>query len=276
MPLLKALVGCAIVFFVVSAFRRTSDRSGPAEAGHHGCFLLYEIGVGEVRRNPSDTCATRVAPQSTFKVPHALAALDAGVVTDADTLIKYDGHAVDFPAWGRDHTLASAMRFSVVWYFQEIARRLGMERERAYLERFHYGNQDPSGGLTTFWLGQSLAISPEEQQRFLLDLYGDKLRASPAAVATVKRILVQPAGVIVNALGEHPFAAPWPRDAAVSAKTGSGTAGGGRAVRWLIGHVRRGPRAWIFVSNVVGDGDTPALAAVDQAERALQDAGVLR
>jgi hypothetical protein len=47
--------------------------------------------------------------------------------------------------------------------FQEIARRLGADRERQYLRRLEYGNQDASGGLTTFWLGRTLAISPDEQ-----------------------------------------------------------------------------------------------------------------
>src|SRR5262245_30725434 len=122
------------------------------------CFLLYRAGAGEIRRNPSESCTVRVSPQSTFKVPHALAALDAGVLS-TDEVIKYDGHAVDFDSWKRDHSLSTAMRFSVVWFFQEIARRLGSSRERLYLDESGYGNRDSSSGLTTFWLGGSLAVS---------------------------------------------------------------------------------------------------------------------
>src|SRR5262244_1895581 len=67
----------------------------PPPAGARGsCFLLHEIGVGEVRRDPSTMCAIRVTPQSTFKIPHALAALDAGVIQDVDALVKYDGRPV--------------------------------------------------------------------------------------------------------------------------------------------------------------------------------------
>lgn len=242
---------------------------------HGSCFLLYEIGRGEVRREPSATCATRVAPQSTFKVPHALAALDAGVVENVNAVIEYDGHQVDFPAWGRDHTLASAMRYSVVWFFQEIAKRLGERREREYLERFAYGNRDTSGGLTRFWLGTSLEISPEEQLAFLRKLYADELHVKRPAMAALREILVQPPGTVMNAMGENPFAAPWSADAVVSAKTGSGPAGGD-TVRWVVGHVKRGSRSWIFVSNVVGDATLPARAAIDQAERALIAERVLR
>src|SRR5512146_498124 len=33
------------------------------------CFLLFELGVGQVRRAPSEACGTRVTPASTFKIP---------------------------------------------------------------------------------------------------------------------------------------------------------------------------------------------------------------
>ena len=240
------------------------------------CFLLYESGVGEVRRNPSATCRTRLSPQSTFKIPHALAALDAGVLPNADAVLKYDGHAVDFAPWRRDHSLASAMRDSVVWFFQDIATKLGEKRERAYLDRFEYGNRDASGGLTTFWLGRSLAISPNEQLAFLQKLYSGQLNVTPAASTIVRQILIQPSGKVTNARGEHPFAAPWPKGTVVSAKTGSGPAGDGNAVRWLVGRVERGSRSWFFVSNVVGDADLSANAAIELAERALIAEHVLR
>ena len=73
----------------------------------------------------------RVSPQSTFKIPHALAALDAGVVTGADSRFAYDGSSQPFEAWRRDHTLQSAMRFSVVWWFQRVAEKLGTQRGSA-------------------------------------------------------------------------------------------------------------------------------------------------
>ncbi len=38
--------------------------------------------------------------------------------------------------WKRDHTLATAMRHSVVWYFQRVATMLGNDRERVYLAKF--------------------------------------------------------------------------------------------------------------------------------------------
>jgi beta-lactamase class D len=238
------------------------------------CFLLYELGVGQISREPSSGCATRVTPASTFKIPHALAALDAGVLDGPDTRIAYDGAPVSFESWRHDHTLASAMHSSVVWYFQRVASMLGGEREREYLRKFAYGNQDPSSGLTTFWLGGSLRISPDEQQAFLLKLYQDALPVSARARETVRAILVQPQGRIVNASGTHDFGGAWPAGTVVSAKTGSGSDASGTSTRWIVGHVRRGARTWVFVSSLTGKDLTP-LAAVDLAAQALHQQGVI-
>jgi beta-lactamase class D len=231
------------------------------------------MGAGEIRREPSEGCADRVTPASTFKIPHALAALDAGVLESSESVLHYDGSEQPFDAWKKDHTLASAMHDSVVWYFQRIAERLGPEREAEYLRRFDYGNQDASSGLTTFWLGGSLLVSPEEQVRFLVRLYRDELPASPKAMESVRSMLVQPRGVVRNALGGHAFGASWPADCVLSAKTGSASPTGGRSVRWLVGHVKCSDRSWVFASSVTGE-DLPPAAAMELAERSLSEAGI--
>ncbi len=233
------------------------------------CFLLYELGVGEVRRAHAEACSTRITPASTFKIPHALAALDSGMLAGPNVTFAYD-EAPDVPeTWMRSHTLATAMRYSVVWYFQRVATMLGPDRERQYLAKFEYGNRDASSGLTTFWLDESLKISPDEQERFLVRLYEDGLPVSKNAMRTVRQILVQPPGVVVNAWGEHPFDAPWPEGTVVSAKTGSG-----EDVRWLVGHVERKGRGWVFVSCVIG-ADLDPLVAIDLAARSLRGEHVL-
>src|SRR5882672_11274171 len=98
------LIACAGVAMLGMAGRPAPQKE---------CFLLHEIGVGEVRRSPATVCAERLTPASTFKIPHALAALDAGVVSGPDHVFKWDGVPCAYESWRRDHTLASAMRNSV-------------------------------------------------------------------------------------------------------------------------------------------------------------------
>lgn len=239
--------------------------------GTESCFLLFEFGVGEIKRNPSEACRTRISPASTFKIPHALAALDSGVIKSSDETIAFDGTGQWPESSRRDHTLATAIRHSVVWYFQRVAERLGADRERAYLRKFSYGNMDSTSALTTFWLGGSLQITPEEQQRFLIDLFQDRLPVSKAAMEAVRKMMVQPTGVVVNAAGEQPFGAPWPAELVVSAKTGSAIDRSGRGTRWLVGHVSRGKRSLVFVSCVIGPPGTATNAAIDLALRSLRE-----
>lgn len=266
----RTLLALHFLLAWLGACAATPSPAPSGAAAAPSCFLLHEMGVGEVRRAPADLCGTRLSPFSTFKVPHALAALDSGVLTGPEVSFSYDGAPRDFPSHRRDHDLQSAMRDSVVWYFQRVATMLGPDRERAYLDKLEYGNRDSSSGLTTFWLDGSLQVSPEEQARFMVRLYEDALPVGKKAMQSVRELLVQPAGTVVNAAGSQPFAPPWPAGTIVSAKTGRGA-----DVAWLVGHVRRGGRAWVFVSAVLAPSKTRPLAAIELAAESLQKAGVL-
>ena len=68
---------------------------------------------------------TPLLPASTFKVFNAMVALDSGAVKDEYEVIHWDGVKRQFDGWNRDHCLASAMKFSAVWFYQEMARRAG-------------------------------------------------------------------------------------------------------------------------------------------------------
>ncbi len=239
------------------------------------CFILHEIGVGTVRRAPDEACATRVTPASTFKIAHALTGLDAGLLGGPDHPMKHDGRRHALSAWNGDQTLTTAMKHSVLWYFEALARALGPERERAYAARLGYGNADTSGRLTSFWIGGRLAISPDEQEAFLVRLYTDALPVSRAAQAIVRETLIQPPGEVWSGLGAHPFVPPWPPGTVLAAKTGRYGSDDGKAdVRWLVGHVDRGRRRFVFVSCVAG-AKLPHDAAITLAASSLRAAGVL-
>ena len=267
-----------ISLLVVSSAASLPGLAASSDSGTktvESCFLLWRSDSSEVERDPSQVCDSRLSPASTFKVPHALAALESGVVAGPNESMDWDGTGQWATSAQHTHTLASAIRDSVVWYFQKIAVRLGMQREREYLKKYDYGNRDPSSGLTTFWLGQSLEITPVEQLAFWRKLYSGSLPAEKSSMDLVKRLLIQPRGEVVDARGAHKFAAPWPADAVVSAKTGSTIDGSGRTIRWLVGHVARTEGEYIFVSTVVGGSNLPADAAIDLAASSLRQRNVL-
>lgn len=142
----------------------------------------------------AERARTRFLPASTFKVPHALFALDAGLVRDEFQVFRWDGTKRDIESWNHDQDLRSSMRNSTVWVYQQFARELGEERERAYLRKIGYGNADPLGGVDTFWLSGNLRISAEEQVAFLQKLYRNALPFRIEHQRLVKDVMIVEAG----------------------------------------------------------------------------------
>jgi beta-lactamase class D len=135
----------------------------------------------------------RLSPASTFKVPHSLFALDAGLLRDEFQVIPWDGVTRSVPAWNQDQTLRSAMRQSTVWVYEGFARQLGEAREAAYLRTIGYGNALATGAAP-FWVEGNLAISANEQVAFLQRLYRNELPFSVAHQRLVKDVMVTEAG----------------------------------------------------------------------------------
>jgi beta-lactamase class D len=132
----------------------------------------------------------RYSPASTFKIPHALFALDAGVVKDEFQVFKWDGKKRTYDFWNKDQTLRSSMRDSVVWVYQEFATAIGDKSEKEYLKKINYGNADFSGPVEDFWLNESLKISAFEQVAFLQKLYRNELSFSAEHQRLVKDIMI--------------------------------------------------------------------------------------
>jgi beta-lactamase class D len=231
-----------LVVTLLTSSIAVADRPDLAQvfAGRDGCFELYDLNAKKlVVRSDARRCAERVSPCSTFKVPLALMAFDAGVLTDERSSIKWDGQDRGRDVWNRDQTAASWMHDSVVWFSQRLTPQLGMERVRRYLARFGFGNGDMSGGITTAWLDSSLKISADEQLRFWERFWRGDLPVSRQAIETTKKITL----VDTSTMG-------W----TLHGKTGSGRIA--RAISrghefqhgWFVGHIARGAQEYVFAT----------------------------
>lgn len=176
--------------------------------------------------------STPYLPASTYKIPHALFALEHGVVKDEFQVFKWDGNKRDFDVWNSDHNLRSSMRGSVVWVYQWIAQRIGEPAAKTYLEKAGYGNADPSGGKDGYWLDGNIRITAFEQISFLQKLYANSLPFRVEHQRLVKDIIIVEAG----------------RDWILRAKTGwEGSFG------WWVGYVEWSTGPVFFALNI----DTP-------------------
>lgn len=222
------------------------------------CFLLVDLQGRTRAATGGDRCETRVSPCSTFKIPHAILALESGAIRNESEVIPWDGTEYAIDAWERDHDLQTAVRYSVVWYFQALARREGRPRVQAFLDRIEYGNRDASGPLESFWIDSTLRISPAEQVEFLRRLYRDELPADADAARIVRQILVQAQD----------------DDWTLSGKTGTCMLGGRRSRGWYVGHVASGGEDMVFATLMEGD-DIHGRDAKRATRRILEHAGLI-
>ena len=227
-----------------------------AEAGEETvCTVIANASDGAVLLEEGD-CARRVTPASTFKVALAAMGYDAGILTDAHSpRLPYEE---GYPNWGGDAWRQPAdparwMRYSVVWYSQQMTPQLGLQRLEAYARDFGFGNADLSGddgkgnALTDSWIDSSLRISPKEQIAFLTRL---RNRALPiSAEAADKTIGLMP----LYQAGDG-----W----TVHGKTGSALIRGERksggrtpAVGWFVGWAEKGDRTLVFARLNHYEGD---------------------
>jgi beta-lactamase class D len=205
--------------------------------GLTGAFVLFDNNSNSyVRHNPIQ-CQRRYSPASTFKVCNSLIGLETGVIPDEHFVIPWDSVQREIMDWNRDHDLRSAFKYSVVPYYQELARRVGAKRMKKYVEETRYGNMDISGGIDKFWLGSSLLISADEQVLFLKNLHDNNLPFSQRSMDVVKDIL------IVEKNGEYVY----------RGKTGTTTFDQGMLIGWFIGYLERGGNAYFFALNMITD-----------------------
>ena len=239
---LAALVSLAAVLGPSSARAGSPPDYAKIFQGRDGCFVLYDMARNKVVvRSDDRLCAERSSPCSTFKVPLSLMAFDAKIWKDETVPIPWDGTRHSRDAWNGDQTPASWMSNSVVWVSQGLTPQLGLERVKAYLKSFAFGNQDMSGGLTKAWLMSSMTISPDEQIVFWKKLWRGQLRVSKQALETTRKIaLVEKSE---NGWTLH-------------GKTGSGSIGEkdpgddtGYQLGWFVGHIARGDREYVFATR---------------------------
>ncbi len=144
-------------------------------AGVKGTFVLYDLSADSLVVHDLPRANRRYIPASTFKIANSLIGLSTGAVSSVDEVLPYGGAPQPFKSWEQDMGLKDAIKVSNVPVYQELARRIGLERMRDELAAIPYGNAETGDEVDTFWLKGPLQISAVEQARFLARLARDEL-----------------------------------------------------------------------------------------------------
>lgn len=220
-------------FFSISAQELVDFSQYFKEADLEGGFYLYDLKKKTYKISDKADFVRATSPASTFKILNSLIALEVGAIKDENEVIKWDGEKRWLPVWDKDHDLTEAYKNSTVWFYQELARRIGEKNYNKYLKACDYGNKDISGSLTKFWLGTSLLISPKNQLEFLVKLHEEKLPFSKRTYEITKRIMIREQTA----------------DYTLRAKTGWDVSGG-KDTGWFVGYVEKQDNVYFFALRV--------------------------
>ncbi len=236
---------------------------GAARAGVV-CTLVIDSQDGASLLESGD-CDSRVTPASTFKVALAAIGFEEGILAGPHAPVwTYAKGEVDWGGepWRGDVDPAWWMKYSVVWYSQRMARKLGAARLEDRARSIGYGNADFSGdpgkdnGLERAWIASSLKISPREQTRFLRGLLSRSLPLSEAAMAQAEGIVesVEP-GAGWRMAGKTGGAYPRRADGSFDRARGHG---------WFVGWAQKGTRRVVFArlaQDESGERGSPGIRA---------------
>ena len=166
------------------------------EAKAEGSFALLDNGTGEFTiYNLPWYRDSLFMPASTFKIVNSLIGLQTGVISSDSMVIPWDGVTRFADAWNRDLTMNEAFRVSAVPYYQEVARRIGKDTMEVWLNRLQYGARSENDTIAlnspidTFWLDNSIRITPDQQLGLVKRLYFDQLPFFKVHQETVKKAM---------------------------------------------------------------------------------------
>lgn len=241
---MKSLLHSSLLLFFLSSIlpscKKRQEIENRKDLRHYyfennvdGFFVVYDATENKYTYYNQELYRKSFLPASTFKICNSLIALETGVIPDENFVLKWDGIKRENPSWNVDQDLKTAFKNSTVWYYQEIARRVGGKQMKYWLDNTRYGNADTSGGIDQFWLTGGLRISPEGQIDFLKKLHDNKLPFKQRTMDVLKKIMMtkESPGYFVRA------------------KTGWGIVDGNN-IGWYVGYVEKKDRVYYFVNLV--------------------------
>lgn len=187
--------------------------------------------------------------------------LETGVIKDDVDVLTWDGiergfNGFPIPEWNQDLNIRLAFKYSAVWFYQVLARRIGHQRMQDLVNQIEYGNQNIGAkeDIDRFWLEGELRITPKEQIDFLRRLYQNDLPFDQKTMDLVQDIAI----------------AEQTPNYILRAKTGLASETG-----WYVGYLEQNDNVYFFATNLEIDSENAIAARLEVTRLCLQDLGLL-
>lgn len=206
-----------------------------------GSIAIYDIANEKWIVSDTVGLEAETLPASTFKILNLLIALETHTIQDENQIVQWVG-STDTVKYGyrpeiyHDMSVKEAFELSAGWVFVELAKKIGKDTYRKYLEECQYGNNDFSQTDTDFWNFGNFAISPRNQVEFLKSLYEEKLPFSKRNMVIVKSVMITEQNEAYT----------------IRAKTGW-TRENNINTGWWTGYIETGHGTYIFATRLLQD-----------------------
>jgi len=201
--------------------------------GVKGTFVLLDLSTNKYKYYNKERADSLFLPASTFKILNSLIALESEAVSNEKEVIKWDGKDKGWEKWNHDQNMKSAIKISCVWFYQELARRIGKNRMQFWIDSVKYGNQQMGSEIDDFWLAGDIGISAKQQVDFIAKLIKNKLPFDKDNQKTVREIL------ITDSTNKY----------TIHSKTGWGVRVKPQ-IGWYVGYVETLKNKWVFALNI--------------------------
>jgi beta-lactamase class D len=205
-----------------------------------GCFAIMDNASGKFTVfNLGRYRDSSYLPASTFKIVNSLIGLQTGKIVNDSMIIKWDSVKRWKEDWNKDLTMYEAFRVSSVPYYQEVTRRIGRDTMQLWLDSIKYGAQYDTqkvvirGAVDSFWLNNTLKVTPDQQLGLVKKLYFDQLPFFKSYQEMVKRAML-----FENNTNYR-----------LGYKTGLGYLENGNILGWVVGWVEENGHPYFFVLN---------------------------
>lgn len=251
-------VGCLHTHRTINQFQVILD-----SAKVKGAILIYALEEGNYYSNNFEWANKGQLPASTYKIPNSIIALETGVVENDSTIFKWDGKKRSFKSWEQDLMFKQAFHYSCVPCYQEVARKVGVERMNESVKKLEYGAmQIDSSNLDLFWLEGESKITQFEQIDFLERFYHSELAISKRTDQIMKKMIV---------IEEN-------EQFKLSGKTGWSVRGE-QDNGWFVGFLELKDKTYFFATNIEPvegcDINTFSRIRKEVTYRALKELGVM-
>lgn len=233
--------------------------------GVNGSILIYDLNQDLFYQHNRDRNETPFLPASTYKIPNSLISLETGVIQNDVDILTWDGierglaNGSPIDEWNQDLNMRLAFKYSAVWFYQVLARKVGHQRMQDFVTQIQYGNQNIGAkeDIDKFWLEGVLRITPRQQIAFLRRLQQNDLPFAQKNIDLVKDIAI----------------AEETSNYVLRAKTGLATSVTPQ-IGWYVGYLEQNDNVYFFATNIDVVTDKDVAARLEVTKLCLQDLGL--